>query len=85
MKHLRVEYNGIVLFDGGVDEVNWSDGPNGISVNGKFGKSASVGGGVAGGLMDLLTAASKKQTEAKIEEKKASLLVDSKDQEEASI
>jgi len=85
MKHLRVEYNGIVLFDGGVDEVNWSDGPNGISVNGKFGKSASAGGGVAGGLMDLLTAASKKQTEAKIEEKKASLLVDSKDQEEASI
>jgi hypothetical protein len=84
MKHLRVEYNGIVLFDGGVDEVNWSDGPGGISVTGKFGKAAG-GGGVAGGLMDLLTAASKKQTEAKIEEKRASLLVDSSDQEEASI
>ena len=85
MKHLRVEYNGIVLFDGGVDEVDWRDGPGGISVTGKFGKPAGAGGGVAGGLMDLLTAASKKQTEAKIEEKKASLSVDSNDQEEASI
>lgn len=72
MKHLRVEYNGIVLFDGNVDEVNWSDGPGGVTVSGKVkAKAAQNGGG--GGLLDLLTSASKRQTEATVAQKKAEL------------
>lgn len=67
MKHLRVEYNGIVLFDAGVDEVNWTDGPNGIQVSGKYGKQAQPqqGSGLAGSLAEILTSASKKQTQEK--------------------
>lgn len=70
MKHLRVEYNGIVLFDSGVEEVTWSDGPNGFQVSGKFGKPAQQGGGL--NLVEMLTSASKKQTE----EKRKRLVVD---------
>lgn len=63
MKHLKVEYNGIVLFDGDVEEVNWSDSTNGVTVTGKV---RSGGGG--GGLLDILTAASRRSTEQKREE-----------------
>jgi hypothetical protein len=73
-KHLKVEYttdggNSIVLYDAEVNEVVWTDGPNGIRVEGKTG----AGGGGMGGLLDLLTGASKARTEAVVEEKKASL------------
>lgn len=74
MKHLKVEYttdggNSIVLYDAEVNEVVWTDGPNGIRVEGKTG----TGGGGMGGLLDLLTGASKARTEAVVEEKRASL------------
>lgn len=74
MKHLKVEYKteagqSIVLFDGEVNEVVWSDGPNGIKVEGKTG---TAGGGM-GSLLDLLTGGSKARTEAVIEEKRAGL------------
>jgi hypothetical protein len=74
VKHLKVEYktdagNSIVLFDGEVNEVVWSDGPGGIRVEGKNG----TGGGGMGGLLDLLTGGSKARTEAVVEEKRASL------------
>jgi hypothetical protein len=74
MKHLKVEYttdsgNGIVLWDAEVNEVVWTDGPNGIRVDGKTG----TGGGGMGGLLDLLTGASKARTEAVVGEKRASL------------
>lgn len=74
MKHLKVEYKteagqSIVLFDGEVNEVVWSDGPNGIKVEGKTG---TAGGGM-GSLLDLLTGGSKARTEAIVEEKRASL------------
>jgi len=71
MKHLKVEYNGVVLFDGEVDEVQWVDGPGAMAISGKFPvERAASGGGIATGLLDMLSAASKKATEAKIEEKR---------------
>lgn len=69
MKHLKIEYNNIVLFDGDVDEVNWSDGPNGVTVTGKIKGS----GGAGGGFLDLLTAASRRQNESVIAQKRAEL------------
>lgn len=71
MKHLKVEYNNIVLFDGEVEEVNWSDSPNGVTVTGKVRASAAAGSG--GGFLDFLTAASRRQTEAVANQKKAEL------------
>ena len=75
MKHLFVEYttdagNKIVLFDDEVAEVTWSDSASGVRVEGKTQAAASGG---MGGLLDLLTGASKARTEAVVEEKKASL------------
>jgi hypothetical protein len=77
VKHLFVEYttdagNKIVLFDDEVAEVTWSDSASGVRVEGKT-QAAAAGGGM-GGLLDLLTGASKARTEAVIEEKKASLV-----------
>lgn len=56
-KHLRVEYNGIVLFDGHVDEVNWTDSASGVTVNGRVRKPGQSAGG---NFLDLLAAAAKK-------------------------
>lgn len=76
MKHLFVEYTTdagtkIVLFDDEVAEVTWSDSASGVRVEGKTQAAASGG---MGGLLDLLTGASKARTEAVVEEKKASLV-----------
>lgn len=73
MKHLKVKYttdsgNSIVLFDGEVNEVVWSDGPNGIRVEGK---TAASGGGL--NLLEMLTGASKAKTESVIEDKKSAI------------
>jgi len=73
VKHLKVEYetdagNSIVLFDGEVNEVVWSDGPGGIRVEGKNGNNAGMGG-----LLELLTGGSKARTEAIVEEKRATI------------
>ena len=75
MKHLKIEYttesgSTITLFDEEVIEVNWSDTSSGVRVEGKTQAAASNG---MGGLLDLLTGASKARTEAMVEEKKAEL------------
>lgn len=72
MKHLKVEYNNIVLFDGEVEEVNWSDGPTGVTVTGKVRVAAGAAGN-GGGFLDFLTAASRRQTESVAAQKKAEL------------
>lgn len=59
MKRLKIEYGDLTLFDGEVDEVIWNDSDNGVSVVGKLNKP------VGQGLIDMLTAASKKATEDK--------------------
>jgi len=76
VKHLKIEYtteggNTIVLFDDEVAEVTWSDSAAGVRVEGKT--QAAANGSGMGGLLDLLTGASKARTEAVIEEKRASL------------
>lgn len=48
MKHLKIEYtteggNKIVLFDGEVAEVNWSDGSGTVRVEGKTSAAANSG------------------------------------------
>lgn len=62
---MKIEYNGIVLFDGPVEEVIWNDGENGVAVTGKVKKQ---GGG--GSFLDILAAASKKNTQAAADEKR---------------
>ena len=72
MKQLRVEYNGIVLFDGQVDEVSWSDSDSGVTVTGKM-RRAGGGGGGAAGLLELLTSGRQRQTESVVADKRAEL------------
>lgn len=72
MKHLRVEYNGIVLFDGNVDEVSWNDSDNGVTVTGKMRRAGGQSGG-AGGFLEMLTNASRQRTQNVVAEKRAGI------------
>lgn len=72
VKHLRVEYNGIVLFDGNVDEVSWNDSDNGVTVTGKMRRAGAQGGG-AGGFLEMLTNASRQRTQNVVAEKRAGI------------
>jgi hypothetical protein len=56
-KHLKIQYNETILFDGDVDEVVWNDGVNGVTVTGRIRKAGS--GGSA--LIDLLSSAARRQ------------------------
>lgn len=67
MKHLKIEYNGIVLFDDEVAEISWQDNEGGVTVTGKTGK----GGGSS--IFDLLSAAARQQTENEVAIRKADL------------
>lgn len=80
MKHLKIEYttesgSTVTLYDQQVTEVTWTDGPNGIRVEGKN-QAAATGGGM-GGLLEMLAGASKSRTAAVVEEKKADLATES--------
>ena len=59
MKHLTIVYGDTTLFDSDVEEMAWTDSGNGVSVTAKITKT------VGGGLMDLLTAASRTVTDTK--------------------
>lgn len=74
LKHLKVEYNGIVLFDGDVEELQWHDGPNGVSVVGKAKRTAS--GAPVSDFLEKLVGASKQNTHAAVEDKRASYLAE---------
>lgn len=77
MKNLKIEYNGSVLFDGDVEEFQWNDGPQGVSVAGKLKRQQPAGGAnPVGGFLEKLVGASKQQTQQVIEEKRASLITD---------
>lgn len=71
MKHLKVEYNDVVLFDGEVDEVVWSDGASGVNVSGKFKRQG--GAGNAAGFFEKIAAASKAKTAEAVELGRADL------------
>lgn len=67
MKHLTITYDGATLFDGAVTELVWTDSPAGVRVDGKTRPPAGSGGGLIG----MLTAASKAKTQQAIEDKRA--------------
>jgi len=69
MKHLRIEVNGSEWVNGEFAEVNFTDGPNGVKIEGRIARE----GGNGGSLLDLLTAASRARTESVVEEKRATL------------
>lgn len=54
MKELTITYAGITIFSGEVDEFQWSDTANAVTVVGKTKPRSAAGGG---GLLELLTAA----------------------------
>jgi len=72
MKHLRIEVNGSEWVNGEFAEVSFTDGPNGVKIEGRIARE----GGGGGSLLDLFAAASKARTEAVVEERRASLDLD---------
>ena len=70
MKHLTITYTTEqgeqTLFDSDIQELVWSDTPNGVKVEGRV--KAAPKGGAGGGLLDMLTSMSKAKTDAKREE-----------------
>lgn len=63
MKHLVVTYNNHTLFDGDIEELVWSDSPNGVKIEGRVrAKPTGGGGGLGGGILDMLSKASKAKT-----------------------
>lgn len=76
MPDLRIEYDGKVLHDGHVDELQWDDAPGKVTVVGKVSRPGGVGGAAGSGLSGLLGAlagASKRQTESIAEQHRAEL------------
>lgn len=90
MKHIKVEYSAapggspVVLFDGDVDEVQWSDGPNGFSVSGKVRKQGGGGGGAAQ-LFERIAASRKQQTAEMVSDKREELKSEVAEQRFASV
>lgn len=55
VKYLKIEYNGIVLFDGDVEEVMWSESRDGVQVQGRVpGATPPAAQATGNGLLDLL-------------------------------
>lgn len=62
MKHLTITVgNDLILFDGDVDEIVFTDSDAGVSIQGKMRRATTSNGGAA--LMQLLSSATKKQTQ----------------------
>lgn len=59
MKRLKIDYDGVTLFDCDVAELTWTDSANGVRVEGK---TRSGGGGAGAGIINMLTAVSKAKT-----------------------
>lgn len=75
MPNLFIRYGDLVLHDDNVDELAFTDAPGSVSVTGKLSKPAAGGSG----LFDIITAASRRQTDTKRAELAATV-----DAEEAS-
>lgn len=78
MPNLFIKYGDLVLHDGDVSELQFSDSPSQVSVVGKsgVGKSARPAAATAvtgKGLMDLLAGARKAQTAAQVEVRREEL------------
>lgn len=71
MRNLKIEYRGMVLFDGEISELQWSDGEGGVTVHGKLAQSVRKQSGA--NLLEMIAGASKKKTELMVEQKRESL------------
>ncbi len=69
-KHLRIEVNGIEYVNGEFAEISFTDGPNGVKVEGKPVRQSGGGGG---GLLDLLSGGNRARPEPVAQEKKSSI------------
>lgn len=67
MPTLRITYRDLEIFSGEVDGFTWDDTEGQVQVSGRI-KRANTGGGL-GAIADLITAASRKKTEAMIADK----------------
>lgn len=71
MKHLKIVYGDAVLWDGPVGSLEWSDSEGGVKVEGRLRpKPVSGGGGLGGGILDMLSKASKAKTSQVADEKR---------------
>lgn len=68
MPVLLIRYGDLVLHDGDVDELTFTDAPGEVSVTGRLATPKPAGGGA--GLLDLLAGARKAQTQRMVEEKR---------------
>ncbi len=61
MKHLVITLGDQTLFDGDVDEFTWSENANAVTVTGSVAKAPRPGTN-GGGILDMLTQASRART-----------------------
>lgn len=83
MPHLYIRYGDMVLHDGDVEEMTYTDSASSVSV--AAAKAAQrqpkpAGGGGANALLDLLAGARRQQTAAMVERRRAELHDDGEDQ-----
>ena len=69
-KHLKVEVNGAEWVNGDFAEISFTDGPGGVRIEAKTARAVTPPRG-GGGLLEMLTNASKARTEAVAEEKRS--------------
>ena len=78
MKHLKIEVNGQEWVNGEFVEITFTDGPNGIKIEGRTAQQQPAG---TSKLVQMLSEAVKKQTEqtdAMVEDRKAELAAEKK-------
>lgn len=83
MPHLYIRYGDIVLHDGDVDEMTYTDATGSVAVTAAKATQRQpkpAGGGGANALLDLLAGARRQQTAAMVERRRAELHDDGEDQ-----
>lgn len=73
MKHLKIVYGDAVLWDAPVGSLEWSDSEGGVKVEGRVRPKPASGGagsGRGGGILDMLSKASKAKTSQMVDEKR---------------
>lgn len=74
MKKLRIEFGDKVIWDGEIDEFNWSESDSGIKVEGRLKRRGTAGTG--NGFLDLLASAQRRQTNSVVAQRKNELEVE---------
>lgn len=81
MKKLTITYGDTQLFDGEVEEFNWSENPNGVKAEGRITAGRPNGGG---GFMDMLSGFSRARTEQVADTKREELKAEKAEKETTS-